>query len=105
MKGKFLKLALKLLHFAGIENEPVNATQRNYLFGRSSKFHLLCVIVGLHANIRFCVCCTKLCGSNQTAVFSYAHEFKYFMPTASRLSECSSVMAQSNSCTDPTEHG
>ena len=30
----------------------------------------------------------------------YAHEFKYFMPTASRLSECSSVMAQSNSCTD-----
>ena len=67
-------------------------------------------IVGLHANSWVCVCPMKLCCSNQTVVFCICHKSPTNLCTHTSIAfqlseECSSVMAQSKSHVDSTEHG
>ena len=72
--------------------------------------HVNLQIAGLHANTRFCICVChmKLCGSNQIAVFCLCHKSPTnsctCTLTAFQSSKCSSVIVQSKSCADSTEH-
>ena len=68
-------------------------------------------IAGLHTNTRFCICVCrmKLCDSNQIAVFCLCHRSPTnsctCTLTAFQSSECNSVIVQSKSHADSTEHG